>query len=281
MNFKEIFSHKLFSLGGSDYNIERFLTLFVIIILFYLFTRILQKLLLSRISNYEPNRRGALESLSKFGYYFILLLGLVIILKFNGIDLSTLTLLTSALGIGIGFGLQAITSNLISGIIILFERPVKVGDRIEIGDISGNVTGISIRATSILTNDNISIVIPNSEFITEKVINWSFNDKMVRVSVPVGVAYSTDPELVKKVLLEVASSHKGVCSIQNADVLLVEFADHSVNFLLRVWTTEYINRPGVLKSDINYLIFAAFKKAGITIPFSRSDIYIKELPQNK
>jgi small-conductance mechanosensitive channel len=279
MSYQEILSHKLFTLGKSDFDIGRLSTLLIITILFYIAIRIIHRLWLKKISKYESSRRGALESLSQFGYYFILLFGLVVILHLNGIDLSTLTLLTSALGIGVGFGLQAITSNLISGIIILFERPVKVGDRIEVGTVSGDVTGISIRATTIMTNDNISIIIPNSDFITQKVINWSLNDRMVRVNVRIGVSYKTNPNLVKEILLKAASLHNGVLQHPRADVLLETFADSSIHFLLRVWTTEFTSRPGVLKSELNFLIFDAFKEAGIEIPFPQRDIYIREMPK--
>ena len=124
----------------------------------------------------------------------IIIIGSIVIIQSAGIDLSALSLLAGALGVGIGFGLQNITNNLVSGIIILFENPIKVGDRIEVGDISGDVVNISVRATTILTNDNISIIVPNSEFISNTVINWSHNDRNIRFNVPVGVSYNEDPK---------------------------------------------------------------------------------------
>jgi small-conductance mechanosensitive channel len=207
--------------------------------------------------------------------YVILFIGFIIVLQTVGIDLSTVTILAGALGVGIGFGLQNITNNLVSGIIILFERPIKVGDRIEVGDVAGDVVRISIRATTINTNDNISIIVPNSDFISSKVINWSHIDRNIRLNFPVGVSYKEDPQKIKKLLLEVASDNKGILKEPKPDVLFSEFGDSSLVFNLRVWTQEFINRPGVLKSQIYYAIFDKFAQNGVEIPFPQRDIHLK------
>jgi small-conductance mechanosensitive channel len=140
----------------------------------------------------------------------LILVGILIILQTSGIDLTTLNILAGAVGIGIGFGLQNIANNFISGLIILFERPIKIGDRIEVGEVDGDVVEIGLRSTTVLTNDNIAIIIPNSKFISENVVNWSHNDSKVRFKIPVSVAYGSDVKLVEKLLLEVAE--------ENADV---------------------------------------------------------------
>ncbi len=197
------------------------------------------------------------------------------ILETAGIDLSALTVLAGAVGIGVGFGLQNITNNFVSGLIILFERPIKVGDRVDVGNITGNVVNISPRATTIVTNDNIAIIVPNSEFISSRVINWSYTNRDVRLNFPVGVSYKSDPEIVRKLLLEVAASHPGVLKERNADVLLEEFGDSLLNFILRVWTRDYATTPGVLRSDLNYAISKKFKEHGIEIPFPQRDIHIR------
>jgi small-conductance mechanosensitive channel len=207
--------------------------------------------------------------------YIILAIGLIIVLQTVGLDLSTLTILAGALGIGIGFGLQNITNNLVSGIIILFERPIKVGDRIEVGDVAGDVIRISMRSTTILTNDNISIIVPNSEFISSTVINWSHIDRNIRLNFPVDVSYSEDPQTVKKLLLEVAEENDGVLKSPKPDVLFDKFGESSLVFNLRVWTRDFINRPGVLKSQLYYAIFDKFTKHGIKIPFPQRDIHLK------
>lgn len=207
--------------------------------------------------------------------YLILTIGFIIVLQTVGIDLSTLTILAGALGIGIGFGLQNITNNLVSGIIILFERPIKVGDRIEVGEVSGDVVKISMRSTTILTNDNISIIVPNSDFISSTVINWSHIDRNIRLNIPVSVSYKEEPKKVKKILQEVALENEGVLKEPKPDVLFDEFGDSALIFNLRVWTSKYINRPGVLRSQLYYSIFEKFKEHGIEIPFPQRDIHLK------
>jgi len=183
--------------------------------------------------------------------------------------------LAGAIGVGIGFGLQNITNNFISGLIILFEQPIKVGDRIEVGDVNGDVIKISARSTMVVTNDNITIVVPNSQFIDNQVINWSHSDRMVRFNFPVGVAYREDPEKIRRILLEVAKDNKGVLESPESDVLFEEYGDNSINFNLRVWTSEYVNRPKVLKSQLYYEIFRRFKEQGVEIPFPQRDLHLR------
>jgi small-conductance mechanosensitive channel len=207
--------------------------------------------------------------------YVLMVIGFLIILQFIGLDMSGLTIIASALGVGVGFGLQNITNNFVSGIIILFERPIKVGDRIEVGNVMGDVTKISMRSTTVLTNDNIAIIVPNSEFISSTVINWSHTDRNVRFNIPVGVAYKEDPEIVKKILMEVAEKNEGVLKNPSPDVLFTEYGDSSINFTLRVWTNTYITQPHVLKSQIYYSAFEKFKEHGIEIPFPQRDIHVK------
>ena len=207
--------------------------------------------------------------------YVILVIGFIVLLQTVGIDLSALTILAGALGVGIGFGLQNITNNFVSGIIILFERPIKVGDRIEVGDVYGDVVNISMRSTTVVTNDNIAIIVPNSDFISTKVINWSYTDRNVRFKIPVGVSYNEDPVKVKNLLLKVAEENDAVLKHPKPDVLFSEFADSSLNFELRVWTLEYINKPNILKSDLYFEIFRKFKENEIEIPFPQRDLHIK------
>ncbi len=207
--------------------------------------------------------------------YILILLGFTIILQFIGVDMSGLTIIASALGVGFGFGLQNITNNFVSGIIILFERPIKIGDRIEVANVTGDVVKISLRSTSIITNDNISIIVPNSEFISSTVINWSHTDRNVRFNFPVGVSYKSDSEIVKNILLEVAEQNDGVLKDPKPDVLLNDYGDSSINFSLRVWTSNYITQPYLHKSQLYYSAFKKFKENGIEIPFPQRDIHVK------
>jgi small-conductance mechanosensitive channel len=150
-----------------------------------------------------------------------------------------------------------------------------VGDRVDVGNVHGDVVRISARATTVVTNDNIAIIVPNSDFVSTKVTNWSFTDRKVRFDIPVGVSYSSDPNQVTELLLEVATDHPGVLSAPKPDVLFEEFGDNSLNFTLLVWTTTYATRPRVLRSELNYAISAIFKENDIEIPFPQRDLHVR------
>ena len=276
----DFLQYPVFPLGKEDVTLASLLFLVIsLILLFYLsskFRNLLQNRILARY-NIDIGVRQAISTIVR---YIILVLGLVIIIQSAGIDLSFLAIMAGALGVGIGFGLQNITNNFVSGLVILFERPVKVGDRIELtnpaGDtISGDVINISARASTIMTNDNIAIIVPNSNLISSTVINWSYNDRKVRFRFPVGVHYKEDPEKVRKLLTEVALENDGVLKTPPPDVQFHEFGDSSLNFLLRVWTSKYIQRRGYLQSQLYYAIHKKFKEHNIEIPYPQRDLHLR------
>ena len=271
----ETINNPIFSLGNFNLSIWTLFYLIVLLFLLFFITSALKKWIIYKVLANSKTELGVRIAVGTIIRYIVVLVGLFIILQTLGIDLSSVTILVGALGVGIGFGLQNVTNNFVSGLIILFERPIKVGDRIEVGDISGDVKNISMRATTIITNDNISVIVPNSEFISSTVINWSHSDRNIRFNIPVGVSYNEDPEKIKKVLLEVADENSGVLKAPPPEVLFSEYSDSSINFNLRVWTTEYINKPLILKSQLYYEIFKRFREAGIEIPFPQRDIHIK------
>ncbi len=158
---------------------------------------------------------------------------------------------------------------------LLAKSKIDIGVRIAFGTIFRYVINISMRSTTIVTNDNIAIIVPNSEFISSKVINWSYTDRNVRFTIPVGVSYNDDPQIARKLLLDIADNNPGVLKNPKPEVLFDAFADSSLNFNLRVWTREFINRPLVLKSRLYFEIFAKFKEHNIEIPFPQRDIHIK------
>ncbi len=164
------------------------------------------KTLVNRVLARRGVNLGVREATGSIIRYLMLFIGLLVILQTVGIDLTALSILTGAIGLGIGFGLQNIASNFISGIIILFERPVRIGDRIAVGDVEGDVVRIGARSTTVLTNDNIDIIIPNSKLITENVVNWTHSERKVRFRIPVSVAYATDIRRVQQALLEAAKN---------------------------------------------------------------------------
>lgn len=276
----EWLTYDLFTLGERPFHLIDIIiylaSLVFLVILSGRFRNILSEKILARY-NLDI---GVRQSIGTIVRYLVLVLGLSIIVQSAGIDLSSLTVLAGALGVGLGFGLQNIANNFISGLIILFERPIKVGDRIEVGGVNGDVVNISARATTVITNDNISIIVPNSEFISSQVINWSHNDRRVRFRFPVGVSYSEDPEQVKRLLMDVMNEHPGVLKNPPPDVWFTEFGDSSLNFNMMIWTSMYVQRPDALRSQLYYLVFKKFKDHGIEIPFPQRDLHIRsgELP---
>ena len=272
---KEFFNIPITSIGNSHITLWDITYFIVLIFLLIYLTAKLRKWIVYKLLSKSKIDLGVRIAVGTIVRYIILVIGFIIILQTVGIDLSALTILAGALGVGIGFGLQNITNNFVSGIIILFERPIKVGDRIELGDVSGDVVRISMRSTTIVTNDNISIIVPNSDFISSKVINWSHTDRNIRFNFPVGVSYKEDPEKIKNILLEVAKSNDAVLKEPKPDVLFTKFGDSSIDFNLRVWTREYINRPNVLKSQLYYEIFRQFRDQKIEIPYPQRDVLIR------
>lgn len=272
---KEYSAIQLFSIGNNPVTIWM-LIYFLLLVLFLFFgTAKLKNWFVNKLLAKTSLDIGVRHAMGTIVRYILMVIGFMIILQFLGVDMSGLTIIAGALGVGVGFGLQNITNNFVSGIIILFERPIKIGDRIEVANVTGDVVKISLRSTSIITNDNISIIVPNSEFISSTVINWSHTDRNVRFNIPVGVSYKSDPELVKKILLEVADENDGVLKNPVPDVLLNEYGDSSINFTLRVWTSTYITQHLVLKSQLYYSTFKKFKEHGIEIPFPQRDIHVK------
>ncbi|MHA7128894.1 mechanosensitive ion channel family protein [Algoriphagus namhaensis] len=273
--FDRIFNYSLIHLGETELTIGLILTLIISLVLLFVVAEWLRKFIVNKVLSRYQIEVGTRQTIGIMIKYLLILAGVFSILQTNGIDLSAFGILAGAIGVGIGFGLQNITNNFISGLIILFEQPIKIGDRIEVGDVSGDVIKISARSTMIVTNDNISIIVPNSQFIDSQVINWSHNDRNIRFNFPVGVSYKEDPEKVRGILMEVAKNNPGVLNTPQTDVLFDEYGDNSLNFILRVWTSEYIDRPKVLKSQLYYEIFKRFSEEGIEIPFPQRDIHLK------
>lgn len=205
----------------------------------------------------------------------VFLIGLVVGLQSSGVELGSLLVLGGALGVGIGLGLQNIAKNFASGLILLLERPVRVGDRVEVGGLLGDVMHIGGRGTWIRTNDNVMMIIPNSEFTENRVINWTANDRKVRISVPLGVSYSSDPEHVRKTIVSVALDHPDVLSVPAPEAIFRGFGDSALSFELWVWTTKRVGTPKVMSSELYYALFAAFKKEGIEIPFPQRDLHLR------
>ena len=192
----------------------------VLALLTHLVRRVLRTEILDRTS-LDPGQRFAVERVVG---YFIFLMGILIALQSTGLNLTSLAFLGGAVGIVLGFGLQNISSNFLSGLILLVERPIKVGDRIEVGQLNGDVTRIGTRSTWIRTNDNVVIIVPNADFITNQVINWTANDRRIRFSMPVGVSYGSDPLRVREILQEIAFAHPDILADPKPETLFKPFS---------------------------------------------------------
>ena len=267
--------------GGSSVTVATIVLNIVLVVLFVIVVSRIKYWLLSSLTRKSTASHTNWRAAITLAYYALLGLGLVAIVQSSGLDLSIFTVLTGAVGIGVGFGMQTIFSNFVSGIIILLEKPLRIGDRIEVGDVSGNVQNISVRATTIITNDNVSIIVPNSDFISKQVTNWTSSGHRVRISVTVGVPYDTDPDLIEKLLLEVAANEPGVLKTPEPKVRLSEFAENSLRFSLLVWTHEFADRMGALKSILNFGILRIFREHKIDLPYPHREVRILQEDSHK
>jgi small-conductance mechanosensitive channel len=208
--------------------------------------------------------------------YAVLIIGIVVVLENTGIHIGTLTVFAGAVGVGVGFGLKNIASNFISGLLILAERPIAIGDRIEVAGITGQVRQIRARSTVIMTNDNIAMIVPNEKFIDSPVTNWTYTDRRVRFRLPVGVAYGSDVNKVREALIEAAREHPATLSDPAPDAFLEKFGNSTIDFQLVVWSEQMSRRPSRFRSDLNYLIYEHLTAVGIEIPNPQRDLHIRD-----
>lgn len=272
---QNVLNHPLGQLGDSTVTLGGVLKLLIMLALVLVLERFFRRILVDKVlkrTHFEPALRFAIGRIA--GYIFIAL-GFVLALNNAGLDISSLTVLAGAVGIGLGFGLQNIINNFFSGLIILAERPVAIGDRVEVGGVAGKVTKINMRSTTVVTNDNISIIVPNSDFISTAVTNWSHGDPKVRIRVPFGVAYGSDVPKLKRVILEVAAQHSSVLKDPDPALFFIGFGESSLDFELGVWTIDMAHNPLRFKSELYYAIEDALRKNQIEIPFPQRDLHLR------
>ena len=263
-----LLNYRIFTLGDARITPLNIIYLIVLTLLLFWLSNKLKSFFVERVLGKTQLDLGARIAIGTIVRYVILLVGSLIIIQTIGINLTTLNVLAGAIGIGVGFGLQNVASNFISGLIILFERPVKVGDRIQVGEVNGRVSAIGARSTQVLTNDNITI-------IEENVVNWSFANQSVRFRVPIGVAYDSDLQFVKKLLLEVADENADVLKEPKSAVRLMKFGDSSIDLQLWVWTKDKLQMKTGLISALNFAIWEKFRANDIEIPFPQTDLHIR------
>jgi potassium efflux system protein len=210
----------------------------------------------------------------------VLIVGIFMVIENAGIHLATLTVFAGAVGVGVGFGLQNIVSNFISGLVILTERPITIGDRVEVAGLAGQVEVIRARSTVIRTNDNIAMIVPNTKFIDSPVTNWTYGDPRVRFRIPVGVAYGSDVNKVREALIAAGRTNPHVLQDPAPSVFLNRFGESAMDFELVVWSSEMSHRPSRFKSDLNFAIENELRKADIKIPFPHRVLHIQSESPN-
>ncbi|ERT08372.1 mechanosensitive ion channel family protein [Lyngbya aestuarii BL J] len=264
----------IISFANQAYSIPDVLFLIALLWILIVSAKVVSDLLRSRILNVTGINRGAQEVIAVIIRYSLICIGSIVLLQIWGLDLSSLTILASALGVGIGFGFQDIAKNFGSGIVLLFERPIQVGDYIEIGEYKGIVERVGARSTVIKTLDMISIIVPNSRFLEIELINWNHDHPVSGVRLPVGVAYGSNIEVVKQSLLDVAKVNPDVLAMPSPQVLFKGFGDSSLDFELRVWISQP-SRNVIICSNLYYQIEAIFRLRNIEIPFPQRDLHVR------
>lgn len=269
-----VFTTQLFSIGGTPISISSIIELILLVFLVIFIARTLTNLLKERVLIRLGLDEGNREAIAVILRYFSITIGIIIVLQGIGFNLTSLAVVAGGLGVGIGFGVQDLTNNFISGLTLLFDRPVKVGDYIEIEGLSGTIKEVSIRSTIIKTNDESSVIVPNSNMINSKIVNWSYDNSVLCLKIPVEVAEDSDPLVVTETLLNTAYAEPAVLHKPNPRVLFSEFGEDSFKFKLLVW----INQPKeqeYIKSALNFAIEYNFRQQGIKFPTNSRDLWLR------
>ncbi len=265
---------QLFTIQNTPVTFLKLVIFVLLIIGFSFLASFVKRMLNNRVLPKFVKDSGLRYTLSRMSQYVVVVIGVFISFQFLGINMTGLAVIFGFLSVGIGFGLQNITSNFISGLIVLFERPISVGDRVSVNNIEGDIQEINIRSTKVKTLDNISIIVPNSEFVSKDVINFSHGDPTYRLSVDVGVSYSSDLDKVLKALNEVAEESDDVMENPSHDVQLRNFGDSSWDMKLFVWIPDVKKRYNVL-NNLNQAIVRKFAEYEIEIPFPQRDLHVR------
>ncbi len=273
-NLRKVVEEPLISFGEIEITPAILLTATLIILIAYGISRFLQRLLRRSVFEQIQINKGSQSAICRLLHIVIMCIGVFIAIEYTGINLTTLAAVGAVLLVGIGLGLQTITHNFISGLIMLFERPVQEGDFVEVDGVQGRVQAVNAYSTKVDTLDNVTIIVPNSKFLSENVTNWSFEESKVRIHASVSVSYGADVELVAETLLEVGRAHPEVLSDPEPQMQFLGFGDSSLNFDLLVWIEDPPRQLFVI-SDLNFAIVQAFRERDITIPFPQRDLHVR------
>lgn len=271
---KSVLGTELFELGGNKISIFSLVSALIIIFFTYRFSKFTERFVSKNLKKKTSDLdQGLITAIEKFSGYAVLLVGALMMLDTLGISLSSLAAVSAVFMVGIGFGLQNIAQNFISGLILLLERPVTEGDLIRVDGVEGKIIDIRARATVVRTRDDVAIIVPNSKLISDNVVNDHHLGPNIRLRVTVGVAYGSDVDLVKELLLKVASDHARVLKSPETVVFFNNFGESSLDFELACWTKHQWEKD-IIKSELRFAINKAFKDNNIVIPFPQRDVHI-------
>jgi potassium efflux system protein len=264
-----------FTFGRITVSVSSVIVGLIVITVTIFVSRSASTLLDRRLSSRHHIDPGLRFTITRLLRYLLILVGSLLALKQAfAVDLTSIAVVFTALSVGIGFGLQYIAADIASGFILLFERPIRIGDRVTIGDDEGDVQSINLRTTVVLTNDRIAIIVPNSKLVSNRVINWSYGDPRARIAIPIGVADDSDIQLVTDTLIEAAKGVPNVLTDPPPRVQFLNFGDYTLDFRLLVWTNQP-RRHVQLRSDINYRIAQLFRERSIKIPYPTQEFLLK------
>jgi len=264
----------LFKIQNVGITISHMAVALVVVLMSFVVSKIVRSFLRKQLFKKLNIDEGLEYTLLRLVHFLVLFVGIYIGLTTVNIPLGAILGLFAVIGVGIGFGLQNLTSNFISGIILLLERPVKIGDRLEICGVWGDVRQINLRTTLIETPDGISVIVPNSKLLENELVNFSYGNPTIRLQVPVGIAYGSDCQKAAEILVQVALDNKRVLTEPEPKAWFREFGDSSLNFMLLFWIPNAAQKYDVI-SEINHAIDAGFRKNGIEIPFPQRDLHLR------
>lgn len=265
-------STRLFRVGETQVTVSSLLLAAAIIVGSLVASRLVRNLVADRLLGKTRLAAGTRYAIGRVLGYVILFLGILVALQPLGVNATTLAVFGGALGIGLGFGLQDIVKNFVAGLVILIERPIQIGDSIEIGDVVGDVTEIRARATVVRTNDDVSLIVPNSKFISDTVVNRSFRQPRVRYRIPVTVAAGSGVAEVEAALLEAAGKSENVLTDPSPRVWFEEFGERGLRFELLCWTSSLLHSAGAFRSEVNRLVYDTLQARGIALPSPQLDV---------
>jgi len=264
---------RLFAVGERSYSLGDLLALLALLIVVWAGIGVLARGVRTHVARLAGADRGVQDAVTIVVRYALSLLGTIILLQAWGIDVSSLTIVASVLGVGVGFGLQNIANNFISGLLLTLERPIKPGDFVQVGELMGTVERIGARSTEVRTLDRVSIIVPNAHLLEKEVVNWSHGDPVSRIHVPVSIEYGTDLRRARAAMLEAARTHQDVLRDPRPAVEIRSFGESGIQLELLVWTRDP-RRQGQLRSDLGFEIFESFARHAITIPFPQRDVHL-------